>query len=290
MRLKAKAMQTDQRVAQRELLFPGLSLVFWQSKRSWFERQRMQGFLLRFCYEGVVSCRRKNGRVFFLHPGDLAVVCQEDWELVCFPKEEAKGFDIVIDWERFYVFLKESLAMELEKPRLLSQRNSSLLELEAGIQPVMERLFLGERNLAKHKLEMLALLSMVNKSDVAKTQPPCFSQDTVERTWNLAQCLREDLAQEKPLEPLAESYGIGLSTLKNCFRQMYGETMYAYRRQWRMEKAKELLEKTDMPISAVAKKVGYENFGKFSAAFFACVGQLPHHYRKNFSEKRPPVF
>ena len=283
MLFKPKTAQTEQKLVQREMLFPGLTLTFWHSKRTWLERQTMEGFVLRFCYEGTVSCRRKNGRFLFLHPGQMAIVYQEDKELVCFPQEWTRGFDIVMDWGRFKAFLKTSLAMELETPALFFQDNSCLLELEQAAIQMMQGLFLAEKKLAQHKLEMLALLSMLEKSKVSSEQPPCFSLDTVQRTWNVAKALRKDVAEEKLLEPLAESYGIGLSTLKNCFRQMYGQTMYVYRRAWRMEEAKRLLKTTDLPISAVAQEVGYENFGKFSAAFFSCVGQLPHHYRKNFN-------
>ena len=51
----------------------------------------------------------------------------------------------------------------------------------------------------------------------------------------------------------------------------------------RMEKAAELLAKTDISISEVSARVGYESQGKFSATFKEFYNMIPSEYKK---EKR----
>lgn len=43
----------------------------------------------------------------------------------------------------------------------------------------------------------------------------------------------------------------------------------------RIEKAQELLEKSNMPVTDVAYEVGYSSLSQFIAAFRAQTGQLP---------------
>ena len=71
------------------------------------------------------------------------------------------------------------------------------------------------------------------------------------------------------------------TTLKRCFKQVYGETIAAHIKKHRMEAAAALLRKTDDDIASIAQAVGYESQSKFTAAFKEYFGALPKEYRKN---------
>ena len=47
----------------------------------------------------------------------------------------------------------------------------------------------------------------------------------------------------------------------------------------RIQRAQELLEKTDDKLEAIAPEVGYESALTFSRAFARCVGLTPSQYR-----------
>ena len=70
------------------------------------------------------------------------------------------------------------------------------------------------------------------------------------------------------------------TTLKRCFKQVYGETIAAHMKKHRMEAAAALLVQTQDDISAIAQAVGYESQSRFTAAFKETYGQLPTEYRK----------
>jgi AraC-like DNA-binding protein len=61
---------------------------------------------------------------------------------------------------------------------------------------------------------------------------------------------------------------------------LYGLGPYAYLRQYRLQKAKDLLIRTEKNILEIANSVGYANPSKFSCAFKRVFGLSPLKYRK----------
>lgn len=92
--------------------------------------------------------------------------------------------------------------------------------------------------------------------------------------------IARDLSQRISAEELAAIYGISATSLKNYFRYVYGKTPSNLVYDMRMKRAKELLERTDMPVSRVSESVGYANHGKFAHSFKRFTGFLPLEYRK----------
>ncbi|WP_026463087.1 AraC family transcriptional regulator [Adhaeribacter aquaticus] len=70
-----------------------------------------------------------------------------------------------------------------------------------------------------------------------------------------------------------------LRLFQNCFKQ----SPYQYLTQLRLEKAKRLLRKPDMPIGEVAEKVGFANFSSFCRAFYKKEKMSATDYRTHLS-------
>ncbi|WP_461812121.1 helix-turn-helix domain-containing protein, partial [Faecalimonas sp.] len=58
-----------------------------------------------------------------------------------------------------------------------------------------------------------------------------------------------------------------------------------YLRTVRMDKAKELLMNTTIPINLVAQEVGYQNQGSFAERFRMETGMTPSEYRNHCMNK-----
>lgn len=82
------------------------------------------------------------------------------------------------------------------------------------------------------------------------------------------------------IEELSRQYLINTSSLKKVFKEVYGLPIAAYMKEFRIQKAMELLKSTDESIAAISAKVGYETQGKFTNAFKDCVQMTPSCYRK----------
>ena len=86
------------------------------------------------------------------------------------------------------------------------------------------------------------------------------------------------------INELAEYIGINRSYLTNMFKKTIGCSPQEYLVEFRMEKAKNLLKNTDMPINAVAAAVGYQDQLAFSKIFKQNFTVSPKEYRKTKEE------
>lgn len=81
-------------------------------------------------------------------------------------------------------------------------------------------------------------------------------------------------------ELLAEQVCLSPGYLSFVFKQETGVNLNRFIREYRMEKAKELLETTNMKIVQIAKKVGFPNNSYFGRSFREYFGNTPESYRK----------
>lgn len=74
--------------------------------------------------------------------------------------------------------------------------------------------------------------------------------------------------------------------ISRIFLKETGVSLPNYIAERRMEKAKEYLEYSGLPVSRIATEVGYNNFSYFSKTFRDLVGCTPNEYRNNFNKNR----
>ena len=93
------------------------------------------------------------------------------------------------------------------------------------------------------------------------------------------------LADNLTLEELAKIAYLHPNYFVSLFKNMVGQPPIHYVNMQRLEKAKRLLEETDIPISGVAAAVGMQNH-YLSRMFKQHTGISPTRYRKLFGERR----
>jgi len=76
--------------------------------------------------------------------------------------------------------------------------------------------------------------------------------------------------------------GLPGRTFKRRFQKAAGMTPLEYVHALRLERAKTLLETTELKLEQIAEKVGYEDTGFFSRLFRRAVGLTPVQYRRRF--------
>ncbi len=89
------------------------------------------------------------------------------------------------------------------------------------------------------------------------------------------------------VESLAEAAGQSRATFARRFTALAGETPLAYVTRWRMILAGSALRDSDVPIDAIAARVGYQSAPAFSRAFQRIFGKSPGRYRVD--ARRPGV-
>ena len=86
------------------------------------------------------------------------------------------------------------------------------------------------------------------------------------------------------LEEIADSAAISISECIRCFKAMVHVTPINYLRQYRLEKAADLLLHTDLSISEAASYCGFEEMSYFTRCFRSQFGVTPTLYRRTYKK------
>ncbi len=83
------------------------------------------------------------------------------------------------------------------------------------------------------------------------------------------------------IESLAEKIGMSRAAFAKRFKELVGYPMFEYLTKLRIQRAKELLRETRLPLYEVANRVGYDSDMAFTKTFKKHTGTTPTRYRKD---------
>lgn len=132
--------------------------------------------------------------------------------------------------------------------------------------------------------ELLLYLNALEFEDV-KTQKPYFYKSHVEKIKTVQELITSDLTKHYTIEELAERFDVSQTTLKTCFKAIYGSPINSYMQGYRMNIATTMLmQDKKRSVAEIAGLVGYDSPSKFTAVFKKIMGVTPLDYRKNGKE------
>ncbi len=91
----------------------------------------------------------------------------------------------------------------------------------------------------------------------------------------------DHLTEELSASVLCEHFLISRSKLYQISEQNYGIGISEYIKNQRIQKAKDLLTQTDLPINLIADSVGISDYNYFSKVFKKSTGSTPKEYRNS---------
>ena len=85
----------------------------------------------------------------------------------------------------------------------------------------------------------------------------------------------------KPLtiERLASLAGLSPFHFIRAFRAAFGQTPHRYLRDKRIDRAKELLITTPLPVTEICDQIGFQSLGSFSSLFRRLAKETPAEFR-----------
>ncbi|WP_242203425.1 helix-turn-helix transcriptional regulator [Aestuariivivens insulae] len=86
------------------------------------------------------------------------------------------------------------------------------------------------------------------------------------------------MAEPPTLQELADEIGLNLKKLKEGFKQIYGDSVFSFLFDYKMEVARKLLESGENNVNEVGHKIGYSTASHFIAAFKKKYGTTPKKY------------
>lgn len=177
--------------------------------------------------------------------------------------------DALLDWPA-----EQPGVSRLVLDRRIADRVAAALEEASMLLPSPGR---HSGALARNALER-ALLWCETRNPRAQQVDP--------RLWQVLEHLHTHLAEPLGVPELAEVAGLSPSRLQHLFTDQLGGTVMAHVESRRMERARLLLQSTELPVGVIAAQVGYADPLYFSTRFRLRHGVSPTGWRQRLP--RPP--
>ncbi|MUU78984.1 helix-turn-helix transcriptional regulator [Winogradskyella endarachnes] len=126
--------------------------------------------------------------------------------------------------------------------------------------------------------ELLSLF--FNRSEDADIEqcPYLVDEVNVAKLKKAKDIIIANMAEPPTLQELADDIDLSLKKLKEGFKQIYGDSVFSFLFDYKMEVARKLLESGDYNVNEVGLKVGYSTGSHFIAAFKKKFGTTPKKY------------
>ena len=123
--------------------------------------------------------------------------------------------------------------------------------------------------------KVLEIMGLLLESLAQSKHQQHISDSDLEKIRQCEELLRAQYSQPHSLLELARKVGLNDFKLKQGFKATFGKPVFKYLQEYRMEKAREELEKNMHSVSEVAENIGYSSLGSFSNAFVNQFGIRP---------------
>ncbi len=276
-------------------VFPGIDLMYndfhMQNCFSEFlPKVKMIG--IDHCREGRIEWELEGGLYMYLQEGDLQINSRNHHAIgFGLPLKHYHGITVAIYIEEASKTLSNifgSLSIDLQElySKFCLGKLPFIMRAKDSIQHIFSELYTvpDKIRINYFKIKVLELLLFLTVVDVAEKaeERPYFSKKQVEKIKLIMKYMTDNIENNITLEKLSTQFDIPLTSMKNCFKGVYGTPMSAYMRSYRMQIAALMLRETNESITAIAGKVGYENSSKFASAFKKLMSISPSEYRKTF--------
>lgn len=275
-------------------VFSGIELVYYDVHMQSCDIDLAKGremLIITHCQEGRIEFEYKNGEYLYLASGDLSI--QKNTENIrhryC-PLSHYHGVSVAIDMNRvprcFSCILDDVFVSpeELEM-KFCSEKPYSIMRENISIEHIFSELYSVPENIRKgyHKVKVLELLLFLSGLDYKgeSEERRYFSRPQVTAAKEAKKYLLAHLDEHITITELADMLGISSTSLKICFKGVYGDTINGYITNCKMQKAASLLKNTDKSVLEIAGIVGYNNGSKFAGAFRRVMNKSPNEYRKS---------
>ncbi|MDO4295574.1 MAG: AraC family transcriptional regulator [bacterium] len=246
---------------------------------------------INHCSIGRFECSFGENSCCYMTEGDLSISSgMKKKSNSCFPLNHYHGISILIHFDELLPEVQrimELLNIDLRyiQKYICEGNRCYIMRANPSIEHIFSELYhvREQRKPGYMKIKMLELLLFLSDLNTSEEvlQTDYFNQNQVALIKAVASYLTEDLTVHHTIEQLSQKFEISPTALKKCFRGVYGTSVYAYLRTYRLQVAKKLLMETELSVTEIANKIGYENPNKFTSAFKEMFGHSPTEFRKS---------
>ena len=126
--------------------------------------------------------------------------------------------------------------------------------------------------------ELLSLYFNKGQENESEACPFLSNEDNVQKIRKAKEIILKRMTSPPSLQELAEEVGLPLKKLKSGFKQIYGESVYGFLFDYKMELARKWLTTEQYNVNELSLKLGYSMPSHFIAAFKKKFGTTPKKY------------
>ena len=279
----------------RYKVFDGIDLMFLDVKQEtiqFYAKSHTKTFAINHCEEGRIECKFTSGEYLYMGPGDMSL----GWHISSnyqhenyFPTKLFKGVVLLVDVEKAQPILDTLVTetridltqlanrfCEQSEFGMMMEETESVRQIFSGLYKVPDQI---KGHYFKLKvIEIFLLLSIISTTNHEKRSS--YRKQQVDIVKAVNEYISTQFMKRITIDSLSDQFDIPTSTLKRCFKGVYGTTIHHYLKECRINAAKRLLQESDQSVLEIANAVGYENGSKFTSAFKESTGVTPSAYRK----------
>jgi len=156
------------------------------------------------------------------------------------------------------------------------------------IQTVANELFYSVKNEATVRLYIEGKVSELLALVLTGTAATCSELPLCPRMRDTLHAIRDELetmhAEPPTLSEISARYHAPIATIQAGFKTLFGMSVFAFVKEYRLQRARQLFAEGDMNVSEVAWEIGYTNLSHFSSAYRKRFGVLPKAYLRSVRE------
>ena len=103
----------------------------------------------------------------------------------------------------------------------------------------------------------------------------------IQATYKVKEQILKHLETPPVINELAVCANMSPSKLKRLFKQIFGNSIFSYYQEFRMQEAARLLTEEKLSVSDVGYKLGFTNLSHFSRVFEEHIGMKPKQYSRS---------
>lgn len=281
-------------------VFPGVSLSYNDFHMSYYDstfKPERDLFCIDHCREGRLEYPAAQDAYSYVEAGDLKLdrrlTHTGHFEM---PLSHYHGATVSFDMDEAC----KSLSLEIKdfpvKLREIRQKFCSgifprVIHNACSIEHIFGELYAVPEKIRRSyfKIKILELLLYLEALELPENpvEKPYFYKAQVEKIKAVKEFLVTHVDENYTQEELARRFDIPLTTLKNCFKSVYGQAIGNYLLEYRMNRAAVLLKtRREMSVTEISGCVGYDSPSKFARMFCKVMGATPTEYRKRSADRK----
>ncbi len=220
----------------------------------------------------------KNESLFFFNPKNIIPI-----DALIPP--ESSMFSILFSLKKFHsffideTFAFESLEKKYHKKKLYVKKELLPNEIIILNQILNNNLDQSLQSLYIRGKVMEFLSHYFNKNDSSSQKCPHLKDEkNVEKIRKAKQIIIEKMNEPPSLDKLANEIGLPINVLKKGFKNIYGEPVYQFLFNYKMELSRQLLLSNQYNVKEISYKMGYSAPTHFVVAFKKKYGTTPKKY------------